>query len=238
MLTVPAACFGVLNVHLVVLVQVASISFDPITTMSAPAIGRKPEPVTVTFVPPAAGPDVGEMLVILSVFSLVAYASAHGGGQPRVEHADRAAGADAGDQRGPETAGHVVAGGRGVQAAGVPGRRVVVVARGDVVDDLGLVLAARVDVGVVDPGDVPQSLRQHAHVARAVVRAERGVVDQRGDRRPQRRRGAGAADDRPASAEVDDVPGLRDRRRPSRRAPRGRSGPAPPGSRSSSSSGC
>jgi len=71
--TVPAACFGVTKVHLVVLVQVAEYKVDPISTASAPAIGRKPEPFTVTVVPPAVVPDVGEMLVTFAVVSFVAY---------------------------------------------------------------------------------------------------------------------------------------------------------------------
>jgi hypothetical protein len=55
MLTVPALCFGVTTVHSAELVHVPATQVEPISAMSAPAMGRKPEPVTVIFCEPSNG---------------------------------------------------------------------------------------------------------------------------------------------------------------------------------------
>ena len=73
MLTVAAACFGVTIVHVVVLLHVAATMIVPTLAMSAPAIGRKPVPVTVTVVPPAVLPVFGAMAVTVVDVSFVAY---------------------------------------------------------------------------------------------------------------------------------------------------------------------
>jgi hypothetical protein len=63
MLTGPAVWVGTRMVQLVVLEHVAVTHFVPISAISAPAMGRKPEPVTVRVLDSLAAPMDGEILL-------------------------------------------------------------------------------------------------------------------------------------------------------------------------------
>ena len=54
-----------------VVVQETVTHFAPTSSRSAPAMGRKPEPVMVTGIEPLLGPSFGETPVMVVVSSLV-----------------------------------------------------------------------------------------------------------------------------------------------------------------------